>query len=131
MTSLTVDPELSTRFRVRPPWRIKRANCLRLSVIGCRPGRPLESDLMTTCFSRHSRNRSVGERLGRGESLADILASVESIAEGVTTTRSVHELAAKKGIDMPITAEVFAVLFENRSPTEATKSLMLRPLREE
>ncbi len=88
-------------------------------------------DLMTTCFSRHSRNRAVGERLGRGETLDSILASVESVAEGVTTTRSVHDLAAKKGIDMPITAEVYAVLFENKSPEEATASLMLRPLKEE
>jgi glycerol-3-phosphate dehydrogenase (NAD(P)+) len=84
-------------------------------------------DLITTCISRHSRNRAVGERLGRGESLDAILASMDAVAEGVTTTQSVHGLAEQQCIDMPITGEVFRVLFEGKSPEEATDSLMMRP----
>ena len=88
-------------------------------------------DLITTCISRHSRNRKVGERLGQGESLQQILDSMDAVAEGVTTTRSVYELAEQKGIEMPITGEVFRVLFEGKSPKSATASLMLRPPRDE
>ncbi len=88
-------------------------------------------DLLTTCFSRHSRNRHVGECLGRGQSLEQIVAEMKGVAEGVTTTRGVHELAGKLGIDMPITAQVFAVLFEGRSALEATTSLMMRPPKDE
>jgi glycerol-3-phosphate dehydrogenase (NAD(P)+) len=88
-------------------------------------------DLITTCISPYSRNRMVGERLGRGESLAEILESMDAVAEGVTTAESVHGLAEQKGIEMPITAEVFAVLFEDKPPVEATASLMLRPPRGE
>ncbi len=88
-------------------------------------------DLITTCMSRHSRNRLVGDRLGKGESLPQILASMDAVAEGVTTARSVHDLAENRGIDMPITTEVFRVLFEAKNPEEATNSLMLRPPRGE
>lgn len=88
-------------------------------------------DLITTCVSRHGRNRGVGERLGRGQSLNDILASMTAVAEGVTTARSIHDLARQTGIDMPITHEVFAVLFESKSPAAATESLMQRPSRGE
>jgi glycerol-3-phosphate dehydrogenase (NAD(P)+) len=84
-------------------------------------------DLMTTCFSRHSRNRHVGECLGRGQSLERITAEMNGVAEGVTTTRGLFELARKNGIDMPITGEVYAVLFEGKSPAETTAALMLRP----
>jgi glycerol-3-phosphate dehydrogenase (NAD(P)+) len=88
-------------------------------------------DLVTTCFSRHSRNRHVGEYLGRGQSLERIVAEMDGVAEGVTATRSVHELALHRQIEMPITAEVYAVLFDGKSPAEATESLMQRPLRGE
>jgi glycerol-3-phosphate dehydrogenase (NAD(P)+) len=88
-------------------------------------------DLITTCFSRFSRNRHVGECLGRGQPLDRIIAEMHGVAEGVTTTRSVHDLAVKKQIDMPITAEVYAVLFDGKSPEDATASLMLRPVRAE
>ena len=84
-------------------------------------------DLITTCISPYGRNRRVGERLGRGESLQQILDSMEAIAEGVTTTKSVFDLADRKGIEMPITTEVYRVLFEGKSPVEATDSLMGRP----
>ena len=88
-------------------------------------------DLITTCISPYGRNRRVGERLGKGETLSQILAGMDAVAEGVTTAESVHKLAEQKGIEMPITAEVYQVLFENKPPVEATDSLMLRPPRRE
>ena len=84
-------------------------------------------DLITTCVSPHGRNRAVGERLGRGETLTEILADMSSVAEGVTTTRSVYDLALQKQIEMPITEQIFRVLFEGKSPLEATDTLMGRP----
>ena len=83
-------------------------------------------DLITTCVSRHGRNRHVGERLGRGERAADILAGMSMVAEGVYTARSVHERAAQMGIDMPITTEVYRVIYENKDPRTAVTDLMLR-----
>jgi glycerol-3-phosphate dehydrogenase (NAD(P)+) len=83
-------------------------------------------DLMTTCISPHGRNRHVGERLARGEKLTEILATMTMVAEGVFTTRSVHEKAAQMGIDMPITAEVYRVLYENKDPRTAVLDLMTR-----
>jgi glycerol-3-phosphate dehydrogenase (NAD(P)+) len=88
-------------------------------------------DLITTCVSGFSRNRHVGVELGRGKSLDEILAGMSAVAEGVRTTRSVHELAKKHNIDMPITREVHAVLFEGKSSESATDSLMGRPPRGE
>lgn len=88
-------------------------------------------DLITTCVSPYGRNRRVGERLGQGESLAQILQTMEAVAEGVATARSVYEVAEQEGIDMPIMAEVYRVLFEGKAPRDATHSLMLRPLRSE
>jgi glycerol-3-phosphate dehydrogenase (NAD(P)+) len=84
-------------------------------------------DLITTCISPHGRNRGVGERLGRGESLDAIVGSMDAVAEGVNTTLSVHDLAERRGIEMPITDAVHAVLFEGRSPLDATTELMDRP----
>jgi glycerol-3-phosphate dehydrogenase (NAD(P)+) len=88
-------------------------------------------DLITTCMSPHGRNRRVGERLGRGEKLADILAGMRMVAEGVATTRSVHDRAARMGIAMPITDEVYRVLYEDKSPRAAVSDLMLREPRGE
>ncbi len=88
-------------------------------------------DLITTCSSRHSRNRHVGERLGQGESLDQILSGMTAVAEGVRTTRSVRDLSLRHQIDMPITAEVFAVLFEGKNLVAAIESLMGRPPRKE
>lgn len=88
-------------------------------------------DLATTCFSRHGRNRHVGERLGRGEKLKDILGSMSMVAEGVFTARSVHERATHMGLEMPITTEVYRVLYEDKDPLTAVNDLMLRqPKRE-
>jgi glycerol-3-phosphate dehydrogenase (NAD(P)+) len=83
-------------------------------------------DLITTCISPHGRNRRVGERLARGEKLANILAGMSMVAEGVYTARSVHERAGRMGIDMPITAEVYRVLYEGKDPRAAVNDLMLR-----
>src|SRR5438874_12358424 len=83
-------------------------------------------DLITTCVSRHGRNRRVGERLGRGERLADILAGMSMVAEGVYTARSVHHHALRLGMDLPITAEVYCVLYEGKDPRAAVDDLMLR-----
>jgi glycerol-3-phosphate dehydrogenase (NAD(P)+) len=83
-------------------------------------------DLITTCVSRHGRNRRVGERLAGGEKLADILATMSMVAEGVYTTRSVHDKAAKMGIDMPITREIYQVLYQDKDPLAAVSALMLR-----
>lgn len=88
-------------------------------------------DLVATCGSRHSRNRAVGEALGRGRSLSDIQSSMAAVAEGVATAASVVDLARNQGIDMPIATAVWRVLFEDLSPREATEELMARPLKEE
>jgi glycerol-3-phosphate dehydrogenase (NAD(P)+) len=88
-------------------------------------------DLITTCMSVHGRNHFVGERLGKGEKLAEILASMSKVAEGVFTTRSVNEKATRMELDMPITAEVYRVLYENKDPRAAVSDLMVRsPKRE-
>jgi glycerol-3-phosphate dehydrogenase (NAD(P)+) len=83
-------------------------------------------DLITTCISRHGRNRHVGERLAHGEKWTDIGAGMKMVAEGVYTCRSVYEKTTKMGIDMPITAEVYRVLYENKDPLQAVNDLMLR-----
>jgi glycerol-3-phosphate dehydrogenase (NAD(P)+) len=88
-------------------------------------------DLITTCFSRHGRNRLVGERLGRGETLSAILAGMGQVAEGVSTTRAVHDRGARMGIEMPITAEVYRVLYESKKPRDAVNALMRRSPRRE
>jgi glycerol-3-phosphate dehydrogenase (NAD(P)+) len=83
-------------------------------------------DLITTCISPHGRNREVGLRLGRGERPEQILASMTKVAEGVWTTHSVHERAGHMGIEMPITEQVFQVLYRNKDPRTAVSELMLR-----
>jgi glycerol-3-phosphate dehydrogenase (NAD(P)+) len=83
-------------------------------------------DLITTCTSRHSRNRFVGQELGKGRKLKDILDGMVMIAEGVKTTRSAVGLAAEYDVEMPISEEVNRILFEDKSPKEAIKDLMLR-----
>jgi glycerol-3-phosphate dehydrogenase (NAD(P)+) len=88
-------------------------------------------DLITTCFSGYGRNRRVGERLGQGAKLPEILAEIHGVAEGVTTCQSVYGLARERGIELPIISEVYRVLFEGKSPEAATSSLMLRPPRGE
>ena len=88
-------------------------------------------DLATSCFSPEGRNRSCGEALGRGEPLRDYLARTPSVVEGVATTRSVLDLAARYRVEMPITEAVHAVLFESLDPLEAISGLMRRELKSE
>ncbi len=88
-------------------------------------------DLMVTCFSRHSRNRGVGDRLGRGETMAEISASMVMVAEGVPTTLSARECARKLGVSTPIIDEIHAILYENKSPRDAVMSLLSREPRPE
>ena len=83
-------------------------------------------DLMVTCFSRHSRNRAVGERLGKGERLADIVASMQMVAEGVPTTYSAFECARKFGVETPIIDQVKAILDGTVSPADAMARLLGR-----
>jgi glycerol-3-phosphate dehydrogenase (NAD(P)+) len=83
-------------------------------------------DLILTCTGGLSRNRHVGVELGRGRLLADVLSEMTMIAEGVETTRAAHALASIAGIEMPIVAEVHAVLFEDKPAAEALENLMLR-----
>jgi len=88
-------------------------------------------DLVLTCTGRLSRNRHVGEELGRGKRLDDVLGAMNEVAEGVRTTVAISKLAAEKKIDMPITEEVFRVLYENKPVADAIGELMKRPLKEE
>jgi glycerol-3-phosphate dehydrogenase (NAD(P)+) len=83
-------------------------------------------DLTVTCFSRLSRNRAFGERLGRGESAAEILAQTQTAVEGYPTARSAHELATRLGLPCPIIAEVFAMLYSAKDPRRAVADLLGR-----
>ncbi len=88
-------------------------------------------DLIVTCFSVHSRNRGVGERIGKGETLADIQKSMVMVAEGVPTTLSAHEEALKHGVDAPLLDSVHEVLFEGLAPRDGLLRLLARdPKRE-
>jgi glycerol-3-phosphate dehydrogenase (NAD(P)+) len=83
-------------------------------------------DLVTTCVSNHSRNRRLGEEIARGRSLAEAAERTPMVAEGVPTTRSAVRLAERHGVEMPITHEVHAILFEGKDPLHAMESLMRR-----
>jgi glycerol-3-phosphate dehydrogenase (NAD(P)+) len=88
-------------------------------------------DLITTCISRHSRNRKMGELIASGLSLTDALGKMVMVAEGVETTKSVYQLAEKFKIEMPITVEVYNVLFNGAPAKLAIKNLMMRQFRPE
>ncbi|MGH9534492.1 MAG: NAD(P)H-dependent glycerol-3-phosphate dehydrogenase [Terriglobales bacterium] len=88
-------------------------------------------DLVLTCTGDLSRNRTVGLELGRGQRLADILSSRPTVAEGVTTCAATVRLAARHGVEMPITEQIHAVLFQQRAPREAVRVLMERSLKAE
>jgi len=83
-------------------------------------------DLMVTCMSRHSRNRHVGFEIGKGRKLSEILGEMVMIAEGVATTRSALDLARRTGVEVPIIAEVYRILFEDKDPLRACYDLMTR-----
>ena len=88
-------------------------------------------DLITTCVSPQGRNRTVGEQIGKGRKLSEILESMESVAEGVPTTRGVAALAKRHRVAMPITEEVQAILFENKDAISALTDLMTREIKAE
>lgn len=88
-------------------------------------------DLVLTCTGGLSRNRYVGQELGKGRTLPEIVGGMREVAEGVKTTRAVKRLAEQLGVEMPITNEVHAVLYEGKSVRDAADELMTRPLRGE
>lgn len=88
-------------------------------------------DLVLTCTGSLSRNRTVGVRLGQGKHLEEVLAETRLVAEGVKTCRSAKELAEKHGIDMPITLEMYRLLYEQETPRNAIQRLMTRALKSE
>jgi glycerol-3-phosphate dehydrogenase (NAD(P)+) len=88
-------------------------------------------DLVLTCTGELSRNRTVGFELGRGRTLSEVLSKLGHVAEGVKTTKSAYDLGHKLGVDMPITSEVYRVLYEGKSPRQAVSDLMTRALRPE
>jgi glycerol-3-phosphate dehydrogenase (NAD(P)+) len=83
-------------------------------------------DLIATCFSKHSRNRRVGEYLGRGQTIEQITSAMQMVAEGVPTTKSAYACARKLNIDTPITNEVYALLYEGKTPIQAMHDLLDR-----
>jgi glycerol-3-phosphate dehydrogenase (NAD(P)+) len=110
-----------------------------ISRLGCALGARPETfaglsgigDLIVTCTSHWSRNRAVGERLGRGESLEQIMNSMKQVAEGVTTCGLARDLAREQGVSAPITEEVYALLHAGKSPQQAVQALLGRSARPE
>jgi glycerol-3-phosphate dehydrogenase (NAD(P)+) len=88
-------------------------------------------DLIATCFSLHSRNRRVGEKLGQGESLEQITSSMRAVAEGIPTAKGAYECARRLDIETPIIDQVFAVLYEGKRPDQALRELLGRDQRAE
>lgn len=88
-------------------------------------------DLIVTCMSRHSRNRYVGEQIGMGKKLPEVLKSMKMVAEGVETCKSVHQLAAKHHIEVPIASAVYNILFNEKDPIKVTYELMSRGMKAE
>lgn len=88
-------------------------------------------DLVLTCCGDQSRNRTVGLRLGRGEQLEEIVASMKEVAEGVHNTRTVRELAQSVGVEMPITEQMYQLIYEKKPPRQVVTELMARSLRRE
>ncbi len=88
-------------------------------------------DLVLTCTGDLSRNRTVGVEMGKGRSLDDVLGTLGHVAEGVKTARSARDLALKLGVDLPICNEVYQVLYEGKSPKDAVRAVLTRPLKRE
>lgn len=88
-------------------------------------------DLTTTCISQYSRNRWLGEEIGKGKKLKDILKETDMVVEGVATAKSAHDLSNKYKVEMPITLEIYKVLYENKDPKRAVNDLMTRPPKSE
>jgi len=88
-------------------------------------------DLVLTCTGDLSRNRQVGLKLGQGYSLTEILEGMNMVAEGVKTTEAVYQLSTNLGVEMPITEQVYAMLYQGKHPGDSVKELMRRELKEE
>ncbi len=88
-------------------------------------------DLITTCMSKYSRNRSFGEKIGQGKSIKNSLNDIVMVVEGVATAKAVYNLSCKLNIDMPITREVYNVLFKHKHPRKAVEYLMMRKAKSE
>ena len=88
-------------------------------------------DLVTTCISKQSRNRMVGELIGKGKKLKEICRHMQMVAEGVPTAKSAYALSLKYNVDMPIIKEVYHLLYMHKSPRQAVKDLMTRKSKEE
>ena len=88
-------------------------------------------DLIVTCMSKHSRNRYVGEQIGGGKKLKQVLKEMTMVAEGVMTSKSASQLAIKMNVNTPITNEVYKILFEDKDPVKATNDLMTRDMKTE
>jgi len=88
-------------------------------------------DLVTTCISKQSRNKFVGEQIGRGRNLKQICRHMQMVAEGVSTAKSAYALSLKYKVDMPITKEVYRLLYLNKSPQQVVRDLMTRRSKEE
>ena len=88
-------------------------------------------DLIVTCTSPHSRNRRLGQLIGEGKSLEEIIGGMEMVAEGVKTTQAVYFWAQKNSVEMPITSAVYKVLFEGVNPIDAMTQLMNRDPKQE
>lgn len=88
-------------------------------------------DMIVTCMSRHSRNRYVGEQIGKGKKLKEILEGMVMVAEGVKTTKAAIKLSARAGVELPITEQVYKVLFNNKNPRNAIRDLMVRKAKSE
>jgi glycerol-3-phosphate dehydrogenase (NAD(P)+) len=88
-------------------------------------------DLIVTCMSRHSRNRYVGDQIGKGRKLRDVLGEMVMVAEGVKTTKAAVMLASKVGVELPIAEQVYKVLFNGKNPRKAIRDLMVRKAKKE
>jgi glycerol-3-phosphate dehydrogenase (NAD(P)+) len=88
-------------------------------------------DLIATCISRHSRNRSVGERLAGGEKIKEITSSMYMVAEGIKTTEAVYNISKKLGIEVPITETIYEIIYRDLSPLESVNKLMTRKFKAE
>ncbi|HNZ28930.1 MAG TPA: glycerol-3-phosphate dehydrogenase, partial [Candidatus Goldiibacteriota bacterium] len=88
-------------------------------------------DLVVTCESKHSRNRFVGDQLGQGRKIDEILKNMEMVAEGVKTAKSAYDLSKKYKVEMPITREIYEVIYSGKDPKHSVNDLMTRKLRSE
>lgn len=88
-------------------------------------------DLVLTCTGELSRNRTIGYKLGQGMRLKDILSGMKTVAEGIRTTRAAYELSKKYGVEVPITEQVYKLLYEDKDPRDVVKDLMSRALKDE